>query len=149
MAKQNTKSSLNNSIDKNKLYINLDNLAKNVANRGLYFVAKRKSGSFDVVDIKTKQPIFKEVVAIDIADRIAHCLNKTTANTYNATVQRINAVLRNYTSILTKHVLDIVHYEHIMKTTSDVVTYDSVEARISVSRLMLENLINTVISKLR
>ena len=149
MAKQNTKSSLNNNIDKNKLYINLDTLAKNVASRGMYFVAKRKTGSFDVVDIKNKQPVFKEVFAIDIAERIARCLNKTTATTYNATIRRINTVLASYNSAITKHVLDILHYEYIMKTTTDVVTYDSVDARISISRLMLENLINTVASKLR
>ena len=52
MAKQNTKSSLKKKFNKQELSQKLDNVAHNVAKKGLFFVAKRKTQTLKEVLLK-------------------------------------------------------------------------------------------------
>ena len=144
MAKQNTKSSLKNKFNKQEISQKLDNVAHNVAKKGLYFVAKRKTQTFDVVDVKTKRPVFQEIPSGQVAYRIVSQLNKTEIKKCKSAVSDYTKTLNTYAHLLEKHFTDILYYRHTMETTTDMIKYDAVESRLDMSELYMQDVVDKV-----
>lgn len=148
MAKQNSKSSHSKLINKSELSSKLDTVAKNVANRGLFFTAKQKTSAYSVVDVKTKQPVFVDIISEDIADRIKLCLNRTPVKNIPKAIDSYKLLLRRYDALLLKHYTDMLVYSNTLDTSTDEIKLTVAESRLDLSTAKLEHLVNKLISKI-
>lgn len=131
MAKQNTKSTLK--INKNNLAKSLETTTKKVIAKNKFFVVKNKHDLFDVVELSSKTPVFKNVGLSETANMISRTLKKTPKPNLNITVEKIHDALRKHESDMMKHYNDIVFYKHTLKTTKDIERFYVTESRIEMS----------------
>jgi hypothetical protein len=148
MAKQNSKSSHSKLINKSELSSKLDSVAKNVANRGLFFTTKQKTSTYSVIDVKTSKPVFVDIMSEDIAYRISACLNKTPIKNLPGVIPKYKYVLSQYDELLLKHYNDIMVYSNTINTTTDEFRLMVAESRLELSTAILKNLINKIVSKI-
>lgn len=131
MAKQNTKST--RKINKTSLAKKLEKTTKKVVAKSKFFVVKNKLELFDVVELSTKRPVFKNVGLSETANKISRTLKRTPNNNLNITVEKITDALRKHESDMMKHYNDIIFYKHTLKTTKDIERFYVTESRIEMS----------------
>jgi len=131
MAKQNTKST--RKINKTNLAKKLEKTTKKVVAKSKFFVVKNKLELFDVVELSTKRPVFKNVGLSETANKISRTLKRTPNNNLNITVEKITDDLRKHESDMMKHYNDIIFYKHTLKTTKDIERFYVTESRIEMS----------------
>jgi len=131
MAKQNTKST--RKINKTNLAKKLEKTTKKVVAKSKFFVVKNKLELFDVVELSTKRPVFKNVGLSETANKISRTLKRTPNNNLNITVEKITDALRKHESDMMKHYNDIIFYKHTLKTTKDIERFYVTESRIEMS----------------
>lgn len=111
-------------MDKKKLSIKLDNLAKNVANRGVFVVNKHPDGLFFVEEHISKKVIYSDLPIKQTAEKLCAMHNKGKSINSAKKIELKNLVERYF-----KFKNDIMFYKHTIKTTSDNFTYLSAVAR--------------------
>lgn len=131
MAKQNTKST--RKINKTNLAKKLEKTTKKVVAKSKFFVVKNKLELFDVVELSTNRPVFKNVGLSETANKISRTLKRTSNNNLNITVEKITDALRKHESDMMKHYNDIIFYKHTLKTTKDIERFYVTESRIEMS----------------
>lgn len=131
MVKQNTKSS--RKISKTNLAKRLEKSTKKVIAKNKFFVVKNKSELYDVVELATKNPIFKNVGLSETANIISKTLKRTPRQNLSVTIEKIHEVLCKHENDMMKHYNDIIFYKHTLRTTKDIDKFYVIESRIEMS----------------
>ena len=114
----------NNNYNKSKLANKLDNLASNVAKKGVYIVAQSDPG-YKVIDYITKKVVIDCFPYKNTATKFAEMLNKEKEPRSYPTSGLQKHIDRYY-----KYYNDIQFYRHTIKTSNDSFKVISVGARL-------------------
>ncbi len=142
MVRQNTKHTRKKKLtkkQKHEIASKLENTVKNVSKKGLFFKTKNKSGDWIIVDGKTKDVIFEDVVLVESANIMLKTLNKANNKQLLKIIPTYRDTLNAYQGPVQKHLSDIFFYKHTMKTTKDNVLFYATEARVDMSLMKLRH----------
>ena len=114
----------NNSYNKTKLANKLDNLASNVAKKGVYIAVESDPG-YKVIDYITKKVVVDYFPYKNVAVKFAEMLNKEKEPRSYPTSGLQKHIDRYY-----KYYNDIQFYRHTIKTSNDSFKVISVGARL-------------------
>jgi hypothetical protein len=115
----------------NKPYLakKLDNMATNIAKRGVYIVAKTNPG-YNIINYITKEVVLESVPFSNAANEVNNELNKSkekiSMNNYQGHIDRYY-----------KHYNDIQFYKHTIRTSKDVTKVFSAGCRLQDSIHMM------------
>jgi len=112
-------------MNKRALAKKLDNLASNVAKRGVYVVTK-KDDYYEVQNYMTKQVLVTEIPVRVLAERICNLYNKGKKQPMSQKLQ-----MKSLSTAYFKLKTDLIVFKHTMKTTKDMDKYDVAEFRAS------------------
>ena len=118
MVKQNTKSTRKKRLTKKQkeaIASKLENTVKGVSKRGLFFKSKDKFGEWTIVDGKTKQEVFKNIILVESANMMLKTLNKANPKQLQKIIPSFRETLTAYQQPVYKHMNDIFFYKHTMK----------------------------------
>ena len=119
----------NRKYNKPHLAKKLDNMATNIAKRGVYIVAKTEPG-YNIINYITKEVILENIPFSKIENNINKELNKS----------KEKVSMRNYQSHIDryyKHHNDIQFYKHTIRTSKDVTKVFSAGCRMQDSIHMM------------
>ncbi len=151
MVKQNTKSTRKKRLTKKQkeaIASKLENTVKGVSKRGLFFKSKDKFGEWTIVDGKTKQEVFKNIILVESANMMLKTLNKANPKQLQKIIPSFQETLTAYQQPVYKHMNDIFFYKHTMKTTKDITLFHATEARVDMSLMKLRHCREELHSKL-
>lgn len=144
MANQNTSHILKTEKDKKLLSDKLEKISKKVAKKGMFFAAKNKNHTFDIVDAKTKKPVIFDIIIHELAQTAATVLNRASQDTVKSKIKQIVVNYQKTRQEIEKHYTDIIFYKHTLSTTDDDDKYFIVETRLDMSSALLTNAIKKV-----
>ena len=143
MVNQNTKHTRKKRLSKSnkqKLAKKLESSVANISKRGIYFKAKTKNNTYNIIDGANKKVVLEDVLLPESANTILNTLKQANKQKIPKIIERFNYTLRTYQPNIEKQLNDIMFYRHTMKTTKDSIKFFSTEARIdiAVSKLRFE-----------
>lgn len=119
----------NRKYNKPHLAKKLDNMATNIAKRGVYIVAKTEPG-YNIINYITKEVVLESVPFSKAANEVNNELNKSkekiSMNNYQGHIDRYY-----------KHYNDIQFYKHTIRTSKDVTKVFSAGCRLQDSIHMM------------
>lgn len=119
----------NKKFNKPNLARKLDNMAKNIAKKGVYIVAKTEPG-YNIVNYITKEVLLENIPFSKVANNLNRELNKS----------KDKPAMGNYQSHIDryyKHFNDIQFYKHTIRTSKDITKVFSAGCRMQDSIQMM------------
>lgn len=126
--------------NKQKLAKKLESSVANISKKGIYFKARAKNNTYNIVDGANKKVVLENILLPESANEILNTLKNANKKKIPKILQTFYDTLNTHQPSIEKHLNDIMFYRHTMKTTKDTVKFFSTEARIdmSVSKLRYE-----------